>query len=529
MPIERKTEIAPTNGTPVKRMFWSIISDYDLRTAMCELVDNALDLWMMSGRKKPLSIAIHTDLERQSIEIIDDSGGVKQEELRLLIVPGGSRNKPADEVIGIFGVGGKRAAIALAETVMIRTRYKHQPTYELDITSEWLETEGWDLPTYEIPNIDPGTTRIEMIKLRKPFTKEEVMGLIVHFGETYSWFLGQGCGIKVDGTSVETCCFDSWAYPRGFPPRRATFSLDFGRDGTQKVSIMGGLILDRDAVAENYGVYVYCNHRLIVRALKTRDVGYFITGEAGVPHPDASLCRVIVDIQGGARTMPWTSNKSGINDKHPSFLTIRPTLIQMVSYFSSLSRRLKHTWERDVFSHPTGEIEDIDGDEVAEAKRLHLPALPKVNKPEVEKLKTRNRKVLSEQPWAVGLLEAVAAVSVLERQRFETRNRMALILLDSNFEIALKEFIVHRKDLFSPREFDDAKIRTLFARRNEVVKVIQSKVSIPKVTWDKAAHYYELRNKLIHERATLDISPSDVASYRATVEQVLKLLFGMRF
>jgi hypothetical protein len=51
-------------------------------------------------------------------------------------------------------------------------------------------------------------------------------------------------------------------------------------------------------------------------------------------------------------------------------------------------------------------------------------------------------------PWAVGLVESMAAVDVITRQGFDTKNRIALILLDSNFEIALKEFIVSRTDLF---------------------------------------------------------------------------------
>lgn len=529
MPIDRKTEIAPTNGTPVKRMFWSIISDYDLQTGMCELVDNALDFWTETGRKKPLTIRVNADFERQSIEVLDNAGGVKRDELRLLIVPGGSRNEPLDEVIGIFGVGGKRAAIALAETVQIKTRYKSQTTHELDITSDWLESEGWDLPTYEIPNIDPGTTRIEMNKLRKPFTREDMVDLAAHFGDTYSWFLEQGCETRVDGESVKPHRFDHWAYPVGFPPRKSDRSLDFGRDGVLHISMTGGLIIDRDPIIENYGVYIYCNHRLIVKALKTREVGYFVTGEAGVPHPDASLCRVIVEMQGAAKAMPWNSSKSGINDKHPAFLSVRPTLIQMVSYYSSLSRRLKNSWEEDVFSHRAGHIDSLEEEDIAQTGRLNLPSLPKVNKPEIEKLKAKNKKVLTNQPWTTGLLESIAAVSVLERQRFETRNRMALILLDSNFEIALKEFIVHRKDLFPPKEFNDGKIREIFGRRHEVIKVVRSKVNISQVIWDKAAHYYELRNKLIHERATLDISTSDVTSYRSTVEQVLRALFGMRF
>ena len=52
MSVTRKTEIGPIDGTLLKRMFWSIISDYDLKTGICELVDNAIDLWTASGKKK---------------------------------------------------------------------------------------------------------------------------------------------------------------------------------------------------------------------------------------------------------------------------------------------------------------------------------------------------------------------------------------------------------------------------------------------------------------------------------------------
>jgi len=56
----------------------------------------------------------------------------------------------------------------------------------------------------------------------------------------------------------------------------------------------------------------------------------------------------------------------------------------------------------------------------------------------------------------------MAAVDVITRQRLETKNRIALMLLDSNFEIALKEFIVHRDDLFPPSQYGKAVIQKLF-------------------------------------------------------------------
>ena len=66
MPISRKTEIAPVDGTPVKRMFWSIISDYDFKTGICELVDNAIDLWMLAARSNSLTIDLLLEAERPS-------------------------------------------------------------------------------------------------------------------------------------------------------------------------------------------------------------------------------------------------------------------------------------------------------------------------------------------------------------------------------------------------------------------------------------------------------------------------------
>jgi C4-dicarboxylate-specific signal transduction histidine kinase len=92
MTVDQKTPIGNVGGMPEKRMFWSIISDYDLRTALCELVDNALDLWKLDTGKRTVSIRITLDVVRQTITVVDDAGGVRRDDLRLLVSPGGSRN-----------------------------------------------------------------------------------------------------------------------------------------------------------------------------------------------------------------------------------------------------------------------------------------------------------------------------------------------------------------------------------------------------------------------------------------------------
>lgn len=526
--VTRKTEVGTIDGTPEKRMFWSIISDYDLRTGLCELIDNALDIWIGSDAEKALQVIVNLDVERQLISVTDNAGGVRREDLRLLIVPGGSRNDPNAAVIGIFGVGSKRASIALGEQVEIRTRFGKQETFGIDITAEWLGSPEWEIAAYQLPDMKPGTTSVNISHLRRPFGRADVHNIRRHLGETYSRFIDQGCYIEVNEEPIAPHTFDRWAFPLDFSPRSLTFEASFN-DRSLEVGITAGLITDREADADNYGVYFYCNNRLVVKELKTREVGYFISTEAGVPHPDASLCRAIVDLNGPAQLMPWNSSKSGINFDHPVFMMIRPPVIQLVSHFTKVSRRTKDDWPGKVYRYTEGEVIDLDPAELESKGKLILPSLPKGNKSHVDHLRAKNAKKLKDEPWTLGLVEGIAAVNILARQRFETKNRLALIILDSNFEIALKEFIVHRSDLFPPAQYGDKKIAEIFERRRFVIAEVVKKVAIPPSLIDKANHYYNLRNKLIHERASATVTDADVSNYQETVEKVLSILFKLKF
>lgn len=522
-----KSEVGQIDGTPVKRMFWSIISDYGLQTGICELVDNALDLWRTNRERTALRVEIELNIPQQIITISDNAGGVKQDELQRLIVPGGSGNSPEAHLIGIFGVGSKRAGVALGENVKIRTRHKRAGSYEIEVSTPWLQSDDWTLPYYEIPEIKPSTTFVEISRLRNPITDDDVESMRAHLGETYDWFIQRGCIIEVNGTPVQARSFENWTFPKGHSPKCAQFDIELTKGNPITVEITGGLIADRVPDADNYGAYFYCNERLIVKELRDRQVGYFVSAEAGVPHPDASLCRVIVRMEGPAQHMPWNSSKSGINYGHVAFGTIRPTLIQLTSHFSSLSRRLKHDWTTAVFPFQQGTIEEIKPVDLSVKNPLVLPPLPKVNKPRVEKLKTRNKKQIEQMPWVLGLVEVMDAVELVARQRYQTGNRIALLLLDSNFEISLKEFIVHNATLFPTSQYTDTAIAQLFKNRPNVVADVTKKVPALKPYLVRVQHYYSIRNKLIHERATVDPTDADITNYQKVIAKILKILFKL--
>lgn len=112
-----KISAGTINAIPNKRIFLSIIADYDLRRAICELVDNPLDNWTKRGKKRALKISITLNVQQQTIQVEDDSGGIPESALELIVSPGATSNTIDDNTIGIFGVGTKRAVVALAQDV----------------------------------------------------------------------------------------------------------------------------------------------------------------------------------------------------------------------------------------------------------------------------------------------------------------------------------------------------------------------------------------------------------------------------
>jgi len=529
--VSRKTFLKTVDGTPKKRFFLSIISDYGLKTGLCELVDNALDHWVARGSKPGLKVNIVLDPERQFIQVVDNAGGIPEDNVDLLISPGASGNELGAALIGIFGVGGKRAGVALGELVEIRTRHARDKSIQVDLTKDWVDNEDWSLDIHEIPDISPGTTTVDITKVRQSFDADDVEDIRRHLGETYAWFIDQGCEIKLNRGAIAATSFSHWAFPPDYCPRHVEFQIEPVSGEFLTVNITGGLIVDRDPEADNYGVYFICNHRLIVKELKVRDVGYFVPSEAGVPHPDASLSRVIVELSGPAELMPWTSSKSGINYTHPAFLAVRRRIIDFSSYYTQVSRRLKSDWDGEVFKHTKGTVEELDPVEAESTKKKILPKPPSTRQPtRYEQTVSSNRKVMDESPWIIGLVEAMGLVDIVSGQKkFTTRNRAALILLDSNFEIALKEFITHNKTLFPVSKFGPVELAKLFMNRTNVIAAVQAHVTIPQTLMKKINHYYDLRNNLIHQRATVAVTVDEVDDYRRVIEKVLAKLFSLKF
>ena len=519
-----KIEVEPLDAIPSKRLFLSIIADYDLNRAICELIDNALDSWIKAGKAKPIKIEIDLDENQQSILVRDNSGGVKKDDMKVIVGPGQTTNLPTDPVIGIFGVGTKRAVVALAQEIKITTRYLKESTFQVEFNDSWINSdENWELPLYQVDEIDEGNTVISLKGLRMHVDQIGIANLKCYVRETYAKFLKDDqLSIVINNEKIHSITFENWAYPPKYQPHRYFGDLPTGNGKMVKVEIVAGLSKESSPTGE-YGVYFYCNDRLIAKALKSFEVG-FSTGQAGQPHPSISLLKVIVSLKGDAYSMPWNSSKSAINYNHYIFLTLRELIVQTVKDNASLSRAYEGDWTEKVFKYVTGEIVDVPITNFS-VRKSYLPPLP-ASKPRYGKLvKQANNKISKTKPWTTGLYEGIIAADLIFKQDLEQKNRICLILLDSTLEIAFKEYLVND----SGTSYSDTQLLTIFRNRGDVQREVSRYKTISQKVWKKIDYYYKLRCKLVHERATVSISDNEIKDYREVVEGVLKLLFNLQF
>lgn len=516
------------DATPHKRFILSIVSDYDLTRSICELIDNAIDIWVKTEKKNKLNVQITFDLTQNTITIKDNSGGVKETDLSFLVSPGASTNTIESSTIGIFGVGTKRAVIALSQDIKIASRYKRNKTFQIEFDEEWLKDEDWSLPYYEVPSIDENSTIVNLQKLRIKIDVDIIEKLKIALSTIYAKFLGsRKFDIIINGITLRPILFENWAYPPEFEPRKFTGKIELDSKRIIEVSVTAGLTNESSPTSGEYGVYFYCNDRLIVKGLKTPEVG-FIKGIAGLPHPSISITRIIISLKGSAYDMPWNSSKSDIDTNHHTFQVLRNWILEIVKNFTSLSRRLEGNWEENVFKYDEGEVKDIKIKDFNSVDRSYLIELPKVNIKYSDEVKFKNSNIAKTKPWTKGLYESVIAVNYIQKQKLETKNRISLLLLDSTLEIAFKEYLVNDCGKY----YSDSDIAAIFKARHLVHNEIKKYISIKDITddeWKRLKYYYDLRCKLVHERATVDITDTQLNDLMILNNKILKKLYKLKF
>ncbi|KYG81661.1 histidine kinase/DNA gyrase B/HSP90-like ATPase [Roseivirga ehrenbergii] len=517
------------DATPEKRSFFSIVNDYDLKLSICELIDNSIDHWDKSNSSSLLCINIELDKRQQTILFTDNAGGVTAEGMRLLVCPGASSNSDLDNSIGIFGVGSKRAIVALSENTKILSHHIDSPdTHLVEITTDWLQEDSWNLPLRKTRSILAGNTELYLSTLRKEIEENSESILRGHLGQVYSKYLTERhVSIVLNNTEISPLAFDTdWAYPDSNPPQSFNMHFLVEENRSVKARITGGLLKEGCAGDGRHGVYLYCNKRLIVKAERSPEVGYVKSNAGSSDHLNSM--RVIVELEGPAKYMPWDSSKSRFNYHNESFKLIQKKIIELTTYWVKVSRSFERSeggWKDNVFPYKNGELvtSTIDVGRVSINKYL-MPIITSKKKFS-DTLKSLNKEVVEKKKYTRGLYETIITYKAIQKLDISQKNRVLLIILDSSLEIGFKEFLVYE----APDAYSEDRLKNIFKDRNQVHLEIQKHTNFDQDLWNSIRWYYNHRCDLIHKKASTTLNDDEVDDFRKIVEHVFNELFGLKF
>ncbi len=327
-------------ASPTKQFFVSMLTrDISLADAILDLLDNCLDGAMRLANGNGVDYAKHfvnIEIAEDHFLIADNCGGIprdvaKNYAFKMGREPDDDRDSDA-ETIGMYGVGMKRAIFKMGRNALVRTR-NGEDTFEVPITSEWLDAKNWDPlpinePTEAKERLDqPGTT-IHVADLyegvSRHFANESFENDVrTAIAEHFTMFIQSGLQVKLNGTLVESVRVEVLVSED--EKRPAPYIYQKTIDGVL-VSITVGLNtgkslgddeeddagFERDRSSATAGWTVLCNDRAVIVGDKGRLTGW---GD-GIPlyHPQFAIITGIIEFRSKhAHQLPVTTTKRALD------------------------------------------------------------------------------------------------------------------------------------------------------------------------------------------------------------------------
>jgi hypothetical protein len=328
---------------PSKQAYQAVKADVTPVSAYKELVDNAFDNWrrVLDGLD-PLSIEIeyHEGEEEGDDEVVirDHSGGVEEDDLKILFALGQSKKDNISGSIGAYGVGAKKAIVNLGNKATIRSRYLYADSgFGFTIDEDWLnDDDDWTVDKEEYHDIEEGVTEIRISDLNTPWGKYKD-DLVEDLSKTYQRFLRHDGIDDLETVSMVVKEFDSdgqevsveeldapekvdWSFAPidGLYPRRYEGIELRSQAFEQEVSLNITVGLMREGTAEDSGADIYCQNRQVLEGIKDERAA-FKTGSGsnrlGAFNAQHRRLKVVIGFQtdGDAEVLPWDAQKSNID------------------------------------------------------------------------------------------------------------------------------------------------------------------------------------------------------------------------
>jgi hypothetical protein len=353
---------------PTKDVVLGAWRDLDRAEALLELIDNSIDNWLRRRETYPkktapeLNIYISIDGTLSQLTYEDNAGGVPEDRLENLVVPGFSETTELSKSIGSYKTGGKKAVFRLATAADITTRYwspaeTSDEAISVQLDDKWMaDPDAYEFPYSILKNksvVDKGQTRYRLQLRHEPIgappwhtdvdqieritfiIRQTYTLLLVRHPDIHIHFLDAKkpleplaelydfSGTKTDSVDIrpQQVVFETELEFEG-RPHRVDIEVVLGcRTSSGVRSRIGGL--EATTLRSSSGIDLYGNNRLFVAFDQSTFASLLPTGAS------RNLIRGYVNIHGPNVFIPWDTHKRHLNlDRDILLILTKHKLIQ---------------------------------------------------------------------------------------------------------------------------------------------------------------------------------------------------------
>jgi len=364
------------NALPTKRFFLdNFIKDIGLEDAILDLADNSVDSILRTygieispdllidqnfqvPEDLPEPPLIRIQLSEDRFEIEDFGGGIEYDDAREIVFRFGRPEEYIKGLLGIYGIGLKRAVFKLGNNIEVESRTPKsgfRVTFRVD---EWATDEDdWTFPMVRIDNADSleeSGTRIVVTELNDGVKLRINEGgfykiLADELAETYSLFIDRFLTIELNDEEISAA-----PLPIGISDELVPGHENYSWDAVN-LELFAGLAkrINGKWSAARAGWYVLCNGRVVVSANKEKLTGWGSVGPAFQPK-HRGFVGIAFFFSDDPTKLPWDTTKRGLDVESRVYQLARKEMATLakpvLSFLNSMypSEDLEEIFERDL-------------------------------------------------------------------------------------------------------------------------------------------------------------------------------------
>jgi hypothetical protein len=322
---------------PNKEAIMGAWRDLNRSEALLELIDNSIDAWRRRkskyGRYTAKTLQIYIDIDEGSnlLTYEDNAGGLREDQLENLVIPGFSDTDDTEATIGSYRTGGKKAIFKLAVEANIQTYYLDpdgivNEAFGVHLDKDWLQdTNEYQFPYYPFKNksvLKQGHT-VYTLRLRDSQWDLNIIDQITtEIRRTYTLLMVRNPNIEIYFNDRETPLqpLDDFYVFSGasttkvdIRPQKVLFKTTMPWKGVNHQVTIEVILGCRTTTGhknnDTWGIDIYGNDRLFVNHNQNETIKWFELPTSN----QKNLIRGLINIHGPNIFMPWDTHKRHLN------------------------------------------------------------------------------------------------------------------------------------------------------------------------------------------------------------------------